>query len=83
MLVWFALTGLSVAFVGVDIRSTPAHPVLKWAFVILALFTGPFAAFFYVLGCRDLDAQTVSLVLNSLVNSGFLARTRDGAFTRA
>jgi len=53
MLVWFVLTGLSVAFVTVDVRSTPAHPVLKWAFVILALFAGPVAAFFYVLGCRE------------------------------
>ena len=53
MLVWFALTALSVAFVTIDIRSTPAHPVIKWAFIILTLFTGPFAAFFYVLGCRE------------------------------
>ena len=53
MLVWFVLTGLSVAFVGVDIRSTPAHPVLKWAFMILALFAGPVAAFVYVIGCRE------------------------------
>ena len=53
MLVWFGLTALSVVFVSVDTRSTPAHPVLKWAFIILALFTGPFAAFFYVLGCRE------------------------------
>jgi hypothetical protein len=50
---WFVLTALSVAFVGFDIRRTPAHPVLKWSFVILTLFTGPFAAFFYVLGCRE------------------------------
>ncbi len=54
MLVWFVLTGIfSVAFISVDIRGTPAHPVIKWAFVILALFAGPFAAFFYVLGCRE------------------------------
>lgn len=53
MLVWFVLAALSVAFISVDIRNTPAHPVLKWSFVILALFTGPFAAFFYVLGCRE------------------------------
>lgn len=53
MLVWFVLTGLSVAFISVDIWSTPAHPVIKWAFVILAVFAGPFAAFFYVLGCRE------------------------------
>ena len=53
MLMWFALTGLSLVFVSIDIRTTPAHPVIKWAFVILTLFTGPFAAFFYVLGCRE------------------------------
>ena len=53
VLLWLALTGLSVAFVAVDIRRTPAHPVIKWSFVILTLFTGPFAAFFYVLGCRE------------------------------
>ncbi|MGA7613575.1 MAG: DUF4396 domain-containing protein [Thermoanaerobaculia bacterium] len=53
MLVWFVLTALSVVFVGVDIRSTPAHPVLKWAFVILALFAGPVAALLYIVGCRE------------------------------
>jgi hypothetical protein len=53
MLLWFVLTGLSVVFVAVDIRRTPAHPVLKWSFVILTLFTGPLGAFFQVLGCRE------------------------------
>lgn len=42
-----------LVFVTLDIRHTPAHPVLKWAFIILTLFTGPFGAFFYVLGCRE------------------------------
>jgi len=50
---WFGLTAVSLVFVAFDIRRTPAHPVLKWAFVILTLFTGPFGAFFYVLGCRE------------------------------
>jgi len=53
LLLWFVLTVLSAAFVTIDIRTTPAHPVIKWAFIILALFTGPFAALFYVLGCRE------------------------------
>jgi hypothetical protein len=53
MIIWFALTGLSVAFVAIDIRWTPESSVLKWAFVILTVFTGPFGAFFYVLGCRE------------------------------
>jgi hypothetical protein len=53
MRVWFVLRGRSVAFVSIDIRSTPARPVNKWAFIILALFTGLFAAVFRVLGCRE------------------------------
>jgi len=53
MLVWFVLTGLSLAFVVFDIPSTPEHPVVRWAFIILVLFTGPLGAFFYVLGCRE------------------------------
>jgi hypothetical protein len=53
MLVWFALTAMSVAFVAFDIRSTPESIVLKWGFVLVTLYTGPFGAFFYVLGCRE------------------------------
>ena len=53
MLAWFVLTGLSLAFVVIDIPKTPETTVLKWAFVILVVFTGPLGAFFYVLGCRE------------------------------
>ncbi len=53
MLVWFVLTGLSLLFVVFDIPSTPEHPVIRWALIILVIFTGPLGAFFYVLGCRE------------------------------
>jgi hypothetical protein len=54
MLLWSILTVPSFLFVVIDIwRGTPESPVLKWAFVILTAFTGPFGAFFYVLGCRE------------------------------
>jgi len=53
MLVWFLLTGLSVVYVATDIRRTPESPVLKWAFVLLTVYTGPIGAFLYVLGCRE------------------------------
>ncbi len=53
MTAWFILTGLSLAFIIVDIPKTPESTVLKWAFVILVVFTGPLGAFFYVLGCRE------------------------------
>lgn len=53
MLLWFVLTGISLLFVAVDIRSTPESPVLKWGFVLLTAYTGPIGAFLYVLGCRE------------------------------
>ena len=53
MLLWFILTALSLLFVAIDIRSTPESPVMKWAFVLLTAYTGPFGAFLYVLGCRE------------------------------
>ena len=53
MLMWFVLTGLSVLFVAVDIRSTPESPVMKWGFVLVTAYTGVVGAFLYVLGCRE------------------------------
>ncbi|MBW6507793.1 MAG: DUF4396 domain-containing protein [Rhodobacteraceae bacterium] len=53
MLLWFFLTALSVVFVAIDIRSTPASPVLKWGFILLVAYTGAFGAFLYVIGCRE------------------------------
>ncbi len=53
MLLWFVLTALSLLFVAVDIRATPASPVLKWGFILLTAFLGPLGAFLYVLGCRE------------------------------
>ena len=53
MFLWFGLTVLSVAFVAIDVRRTPENPVMKWGFVLLTLYAGPFAAFLYVLGCRE------------------------------
>ncbi|RUL85848.1 DUF4396 domain-containing protein [Tautonia sociabilis] len=53
MLLWFLLTAASVAFVAIDIRSTPESPVMKWGFVLVTAYSGPIGAFLYVLGCRE------------------------------
>jgi Domain of unknown function (DUF4396) len=53
MFLWFLLTAASVAFVAIDIRTTPESTVLKWGFVLLTAYTGPIGAFLYVLGCRE------------------------------
>ncbi len=53
MLLWFAMTLPSVSFVAFDIVRTPESPVLKWAFVLIVLYTGPVGLFLYLLGCRE------------------------------
>lgn len=53
ILLWFVLTALSLAFVVVDIRSTPESTVMKWGFVLITAYTGPIGVFLYVLGCRE------------------------------
>src|SRR6201981_3375269 len=53
ILLWFVLAALVVAFVAIDIRTTPEAPVLKWGFVLLTAYTGVVGAFLYVLGCRE------------------------------
>ena len=44
---------ISVLFVSIDIWRTPEATALRWGFIILTIFAGPLAAFFYVLGCRE------------------------------
>ena len=39
MLLWFMLTALSVAFVALDIRATPEHPVMKRAFGLFTAYS--------------------------------------------
>jgi hypothetical protein len=53
MLSWFMLAALSLAFVAIDVRTTPESTVMKWGFVLLTAYTGPIGAFLYVLGCRE------------------------------
>ena len=42
-----------VLFVAIDVWRTPEATALRWGFIILTVFAGPLAAFFYVLGCRE------------------------------
>ncbi len=53
MLVWFALTGLSVAFVVLDsLVNGVTSWVQRWAWILVTLYAGPVGAFFYLLACR-------------------------------
>lgn len=54
LLVWFALTALSVMFIAWDlVFRTPEMKVMKLGWILVALYTGPVALVVYWLSCRE------------------------------
>jgi len=54
LLVWFALTAVSVAYVAWDAwRNNPELKVMKWGWVLVTLYLGPVALMLYVLSCKE------------------------------
>lgn len=54
LLLWFILTALSLIFVIYDlITTTPEAGVMKVAWVLVTLYTGPIGLFCYLLSCRE------------------------------
>ena len=53
---WFALTAVSAAYVAWDAFTTnPEMTVMKWGWLLVTLYTGPFGAALYVLSCKEPD----------------------------
>lgn len=54
LLVWFMLTALSVAYIVYDaFTRNPELRVMKWGWVLVALYMGPIALILYVLSCQE------------------------------
>jgi hypothetical protein len=54
LIVWFVLTGLSVAYVAWDaFTRNPELTVMKYGWVLVTLYAGPLAAALYVLSCQE------------------------------
>jgi hypothetical protein len=54
LIVWFILTGLSVAYVAWDaFTRNPELTVMKYGWVLVTLYAGPVAAALYVLSCQE------------------------------
>jgi hypothetical protein len=55
LLGWFALTFVSVIYVAWDnfAKNNPENVVIKWAWVLTALYTGPVALAFYILADKE------------------------------
>ena len=54
LILWFVLTGLSVAYVAWDaFTRNPELTVMKYGWVLVTLYAGPIAAALYVLSCEE------------------------------
>jgi len=52
--IWFALTALSTAYIAWDLFArTPEMKVMKWGWILVALYTGPVAFIIYWFSCRE------------------------------
>lgn len=52
--IWFGLTAISVLYMSYDLFTrTPAMKVMKWGWLLVALYTGPVALLLYVVSCRE------------------------------
>jgi hypothetical protein len=54
LIVWFVLAAASTAYVAVDqFRSNPEPTVMKWGFILVTLYMGPFGLLLYVLTDKE------------------------------
>jgi len=54
LLVWFAVTALSVIYVAYDaFTNNPEMTVMKWGWVLVTLYLGPVGLFLYVMSCKE------------------------------
>jgi len=54
LLVWFALTAASVAYVAWDaFTNSPEMKVMKWGWILVTLYLGPIGLFLYVMSCKE------------------------------
>ncbi len=59
LLLWFILTGLSLIVLIYDLQTnTPAQWVMKLAWILIVLYTGPIGLFIFFLSCRQPIAGT-------------------------
>ena len=50
---WFALTAVCTLYVAVDGHKNPEPVVMKWGFILVTLYTGPFGLLLYVLTDKE------------------------------
>ncbi len=59
LLLWFILTGLSLIFLLYDLHTnTPSMGIMKLAWFLIVLYTGPFGLFIFLITCRQPLAES-------------------------
>lgn len=54
LIAWFVLAGLSTAYVAIDeFRNNPEPAVMRWGFILVTLYMGPFGLLLYVLADKE------------------------------
>src|SRR3982074_2759293 len=54
LIAWFVVAALSTAYVAVDqFRNNPEPTVMKWGFILVTLYLGPFGLLLYVLADKE------------------------------
>lgn len=54
LILWFILTVLSLVYVAYDvIKVTPEAGVMKAAWILVTIYTGPIGLFFYLVSCKE------------------------------
>ena len=69
LIAWFVLAAASTAYVAVDqFRGNPEPTVMKWGFILVTLYMGPFGLLLYVLS--DKEPRPGESMRSSLRRSG-------------
>ncbi|MEO6947231.1 MAG: hypothetical protein ABI150_11840, partial [Nitrobacter sp.] len=54
LIAWFALAAASTAYVAIDqFSGNPEPTVMKWGFILVTLYMGPFGLLLYVLADKE------------------------------
>ncbi|RTL41064.1 MAG: DUF4396 domain-containing protein [Burkholderiales bacterium] len=54
LVVWFLLAGASTLYVGIDqFRNNPEPTVMRWGFILVTLYMGPFGLLMYVMADKE------------------------------
>jgi manganese oxidase len=71
LIMWFVLAGLSTAYVAIDqFRNNPEPTVMRWGFILVTLYMGPFGLLLYVLTDKEPRPGTHETFISPLWKQG-------------